>query len=284
MRLPVNQPVKILLRSKDVLHNFAVPEFRVKMDMVPGMVTFMWLTPTRTGQFDMLCEELCGIAHFAMRGKVTVTEQAEFDSWLSQQVTFAESQAMLRGNPASGQALYTSCGACHGQQGEGNAALNAPRLAGINAWYFKQTIDKFKNGLRGIHEDDIYGRQMAPLAAILANDAMIYNVAAYLESLANEPAETTITGNIENGRRLYTTCGTCHGDQGEGIWSVAAPRLTGLNDWYLVRQLQHFKDGIRGSHPLDLPGRQMRLLSITLTDDQAINDVVAYINSLSVEE
>ena len=74
LHLPVNKPVKVLLRSKDVNHQFAVAQFRVKMDMVPGMVTYFWLTPTRTGRYDVLCEQLCGLAHFAMRGRVVVDE------------------------------------------------------------------------------------------------------------------------------------------------------------------------------------------------------------------
>ena len=74
LHLPLDKPVKMLLRAKDVNHQFAVPQFRVKMDMVPGMVTYFWLTPTRTGRFDALCEQLCGVAHFAMRGRVVVDE------------------------------------------------------------------------------------------------------------------------------------------------------------------------------------------------------------------
>ena len=68
LHLPLGQPVKVNLRSKDVLHNFTVTQFRVKMDLVPGLVSYLWLTPTRTGEFEVLCEELCGIGHFAMRG------------------------------------------------------------------------------------------------------------------------------------------------------------------------------------------------------------------------
>jgi cytochrome c oxidase subunit 2 len=74
LHLPLDRPVKLLLRSKDVLHDFTVPEFRVKMDLVPGMVTFMWLTPTKPGQYEILCEELCGTGHFAMRGRVVVDD------------------------------------------------------------------------------------------------------------------------------------------------------------------------------------------------------------------
>ena len=65
LHLPLDKPVKVLLRSVDVLHDFYVPEFRAKMDMVPGMVTYFWFTPIRTGTFDVLCFELCGIGHDA---------------------------------------------------------------------------------------------------------------------------------------------------------------------------------------------------------------------------
>ena len=60
MRLAVNQPVQALLRSHDVLHNYTVPQFRVKMDLVPGMVSYLWFDPTREGTYDLLCEELAG--------------------------------------------------------------------------------------------------------------------------------------------------------------------------------------------------------------------------------
>src|SRR5688572_33486683 len=87
LRLPVDQPVKLLLRSKDVLHNFTVTQFRVKMDLVPGMITHMWLTPTVPGSYEILCEELCGVGHFAMRGRVVVTPREEFDTWRSEEHT-----------------------------------------------------------------------------------------------------------------------------------------------------------------------------------------------------
>lgn len=90
LHLPVGKPVKVLLRSIDVLHNFYVPEFRAKMDMVPGSVTYFWFTPTRTGTFEVLCAELCGLAHSQMRGKVIVQEEKDYHAWLEQQQTFAE--------------------------------------------------------------------------------------------------------------------------------------------------------------------------------------------------
>ncbi|MBR0781225.1 cytochrome c oxidase subunit II [Bradyrhizobium iriomotense] len=90
LHLQVGKPVKVLLRSVDVLHDFYVPEFRAKMDMVPGMVTYFWITPIRTGTFDVLCAELCGAAHYQMRAKVIVDEEREYHAWLEQQKTFAE--------------------------------------------------------------------------------------------------------------------------------------------------------------------------------------------------
>jgi len=93
LHLQLNKPVKLLLRSIDVLHDFYVPQFRAKMDLVPGMITYFWFTPTRTGTFQVLCAELCGIGHHAMRGTVVVDKPAEYQAWLQEQETFAQSMA-----------------------------------------------------------------------------------------------------------------------------------------------------------------------------------------------
>lgn len=90
LHLPIDKPVKMLLRSIDVLHDFYVPEFRAKMDMVPGMVTYFWFTPTRTGTFEVLCAELCGTGHGFMRGIVMVDTAQDYATWLQQQSTFAQ--------------------------------------------------------------------------------------------------------------------------------------------------------------------------------------------------
>jgi cytochrome c oxidase subunit 2 len=93
LHLPLGRPVKVLQRSIDVLHSFYVPEFRAKMDLVPGMITYVWFTPIRTGTFDILCFELCGVGHYAMRAKVNVVEESAFNTWLQEQPTFAQSLA-----------------------------------------------------------------------------------------------------------------------------------------------------------------------------------------------
>ncbi|MCG7360800.1 cytochrome c oxidase subunit II [Roseomonas sp. ACRSG] len=89
LHLPLGKPVKLLLRSVDVLHSFYVPEFRTKMDLVPGMVTQLWFTPTRPGRFQILCAELCGVGHAIMRGWVVIDDERDYQAWLGAQQTFA---------------------------------------------------------------------------------------------------------------------------------------------------------------------------------------------------
>ncbi|MGH8706715.1 MAG: c-type cytochrome [Burkholderiales bacterium] len=281
VHLPLGKPVKALLRAKDVLHNFAVPQFRVKMDLVPGLVSYIWFTPTRVGKFDLLCNELCGVGHFVMRGKVVVEEEPAFQSWLSSQPTFAKTVALAAGgSAASGKALYAVCAACHGAQGEGNAALHAPKLAGQSAWYLERQLRSYKQGARGTHEKDVFGKTMAPMAATLADDAAIADVVAYIGTLPDQPAPATVAGRLDKGRADYVTCAVCHGREGRGLQATNAPALAGMSDWYLVTQLKNFKHGIRGSHAKDMYGPQMASMTGMLTDDQAIDDVVAYVNTL----
>lgn len=278
--VPVDKPVKFLLRSKDVLHDFAVAQFRVKMDLVPGMNTFIWLTPTELGRFEVLCEELCGVAHHTMRGAVVVEEPEEFEAWLDAQPTWAGLVAKPEGNAAIGAAQYAVCAACHGQQGEGLQALNAPKISGQSEWYLKRQLLNYKNGIRGTHADDVFGKQMAPMAATLVNEAAIDNVVAYIRSLPDEPAPATIEGDVAKGEKLYTVCAYCHGKDGQGIQALNAPRAAGMTDWYLARQIQNFQDGVRGLHRQDYYGFQMSLMGRVVRDEQDISDVIAYINTL----
>ncbi|WP_423395994.1 c-type cytochrome [Burkholderia sp. LMG 21824] len=127
VHLPLNRPIQVLTRSRDVLHDFYVPQFRARMNMVPGMVTTFWFTPTRAGRYDILCAQLCGIGHSGMRGVVVVEDEAAFSRWLARQTTFAQQQlAHVQAAPAaaggSAQALANlgktlaaakGCVACH---------------------------------------------------------------------------------------------------------------------------------------------------------------------------
>ena len=90
INLENNRPVKILLRSVDVLHNWYVPQFRAKMDAVPGVVTFYWFEPNKTGEYEVLCAEYCGVGHYAMRGSVLVQNEQDYATWLGEQETFSD--------------------------------------------------------------------------------------------------------------------------------------------------------------------------------------------------
>lgn len=103
----INRPTKILLRSLDVIHNFYVPQFRAKMDMVPGSVTYYWFTPTRVGNFEVLCAEYCGTGHYAMRGRLIVDKEKDYLAWLGEQMTFEEMLAK-NGNSNSLKLVYNN--------------------------------------------------------------------------------------------------------------------------------------------------------------------------------
>ena len=279
LHLPMGRPIKADLRSIDVLHDFTVPQFRSKMNMVPGLVTYFWFTPTLAGTYDVFCEQLCGIAHYAMRGKVIVEDESAFKAWLGTYPTFAQSMARVAGDVAAGEALYAVCGACHGAQGEGNPALNAPKLSGQGDWYLKRQLQLFKSGARGAHEKDVCGRMMAPMAATLPDDTAIDNVVAFIKTLPDNPAKPTVTGNAQRGHSVFDNCGACHGADGRGIQAMNAPRLKGMSDWYLLTQLNNFKHGIRGTDKKEIYGPQMALISEMLHDDQLTRDILAYINT-----
>jgi cytochrome c oxidase subunit 2 len=171
------------------------------------------------------------------------------------------------------------CAACHGANGEGNVAMNAPRLSGQLPWYLERQLHQFKQGVRGTHDKDVFGKVMAPMAATLPDDAAIANVSAYIATLPDTRAAATIKGNADAGRQRWATCSACHGADGQGIAATNAPRLKGMSDWYLARQLNNFKNGMRGAHPQDIQGAQMALFAESLKDDAAVGDVLAYLNT-----
>ena len=186
--------------------------------------------------------------------------------------------ASAAGDPAKGKAAYAVCSACHGANGMGNKALNAPRMAGQEPWYLERQLKNYKGGIRGADPKDPYGMQMRPMALTLANDQAVSDMAAYVSSIpASKPSEITIKGDVTAGKASYMICQTCHGPKGGGNKALNSPRLTGLQDWYIVRQLKNFKAGIRGTKSGDLYGMQMRPMAMTLANDEAINNVVAYI-------
>ena len=85
LNLPVDKPVLVRLSSMDVIHSFGLYEMRVKQDAIPGMVIPVWFTPTRVGDYEITCSQLCGLGHFRMRGFVTIQTAADYDKWMADQ-------------------------------------------------------------------------------------------------------------------------------------------------------------------------------------------------------
>src|SRR5436189_1657006 len=87
LHVPKDRPVIIELSSKDVIHNFALPSMRIAQDAIPGSVIPMWFKPIKTGEFEVVCGQLCGLGHYSMKGTVVVDEPAAYQDWLKEQAS-----------------------------------------------------------------------------------------------------------------------------------------------------------------------------------------------------
>lgn len=187
LHIPVNRDVKLILGSEDVIHNFYVPAFRVKMDVVPGRYNTMWFRPTKVGKYHFYCSQYCGTNHAVMGGWVTVQDPAEYAAWLS-----GESGDV---NPVSaGERLFTqlACNTCHLANGTGRA----PSLNGV---YGAKVL--LADGTT-ITADESYIREsiLQPKAKIVAgyqpvmptfqglvSEEQILNLTSYIKSLQSQP-------------------------------------------------------------------------------------------------
>lgn len=181
-----------------------------------------------------------------------------------------------------GAQLFKTCAPCHGENGGGDLTLRTPAIAGLPDWYLRTELRKFAHDVRGAHPDDAEGHRMRPMARSLYRPGDIEAVAGYVSGLPRVPVKAMMSGNVTAGETQFTTvCIACHGPDGGGNIAVGAPPIATQADWYLVRQLEKFKSGMRGTNPDDTTGAQMRAMSLTLQDTTAMHDVVAYIKTLS---
>lgn len=184
----------------------------------------------------------------------------------------------------NGEKIFATCIACHGDKAQGNLALNAPTIVNQEPWYLAHQLMNFRKGIRGADAKDTYGMQMAAIAKGLPDSNAVADVVAYIKTLPKHLPETTLKGDVKAGHDKYNMiCGSCHGPGATGIAELNTPKLIGMNDWYLNRQLMNFKNGIRGAHKDDAYGSQMVSMVATLKDDQAILDVIAYIQTLELK-
>jgi cytochrome c oxidase subunit 2 len=184
--------------------------------------------------------------------------------------------------PEGAAAFYaTACGPCHGASGEGLVELHAPKLSGQEDWYLSRQLRNFVDSKRGANASERWASQMRYHVSNMGNDALVASVSAYIAALPDEPAAVTVEGDAVRGAELYEQgCTVCHGVDGMGIEVLNAPRQVGMTDWYLVSQLEKYRTGVRGDNPDDIFAALMVAPAKALPDDQAVLDVVAYINTL----
>lgn len=259
VHLALDQPVKALLRSKDVLHNFYVPQFRVKMDLVPGLVSYLWFTPTVIGSYEIICSEYCGVGHYNMRGRVTVDGPEDYQQWLAGLPTFAETlnKSTAIGIAEQGKNLAQSqgCLACHSVDGGKSLGPGWQGLFGKT-----ETLDDGSS----ITADSEYLKQSItdPAAKIVdgfpnvmvpykLSEEQLDALVAYIESLSSgsrdpqaqtsaqpkaEADSSGFSGLAEEGRLLQQAhgCYACHSlDGGPSVgpsWKNLYGKTETLND------------------------------------------------------
>lgn len=179
-----------------------------------------------------------------------------------------------------GKEVFETCVPCHNADGSGNPAVGAPNIAGMKAWYVEKELEKFRGGVRGMQFNDVEGMRMRPMALSLTSEEDVKAVAHYVETLPPVLHHSSLPGDPIAGQALYATCASCHGDTGAGNPDLGAPRIAGVDDWYLAEELRKFRSGVRGTNPKDREGRLMRPMARALPDEDAIRNVVAYAETL----
>ena len=185
----------------------------------------------------------------------------------------------LAGADNQAASLYFSCRSCHGDAGQGSPAINAPALAGQDADYLARQLQHFSSGIRGSHQGDIWGRQMALMAANLLEEN-VKPLANYIAAMPPWEATRLETAVDSATPALYEACAACHGKAGEGNPMLGSPRIAGLDHRYIALQLRNFRDGVRGASASDSYGNQMRAAMSPQLDDPAIDKLAGYIHSM----
>lgn len=194
LHIPVGQKVKLRMISEDVIHSFYIPDFRVKMDVLPGRYTEMWFEATQPGEYYLFCAEYCGTDHADMSGKVVALEPAAYAEWLAGGEDLPPISA--------GAELFHQfrCDTCHYQATQQSVAPRCPPLEGL----FGKTVAL--NGGQSVLADEAYLREsiLDPTAKVVAGyqpvmptftgqltEEQIFHLIAYIKSLSSAPAAAT---------------------------------------------------------------------------------------------
>lgn len=192
LHVPVGTKVKLTMTTEDVLHDFFIPAFRTKADVVPGRYTTMWFEATKPGKYQIFCAEYCGLNHSGMIGWVYVMPKDEFDNWLSGNVS---GQTPIE----SGKDLFENklgCASCHQQTDQGRG----PKLAGIYNKDVKLTggnvvkadDEYIRNSILNPSGQIVEGYQpIMPTFKGQVTEEQLVHLVAYIKSLSGVTAATT---------------------------------------------------------------------------------------------
>jgi cytochrome c oxidase subunit 2 len=151
LKVPVGKPIKLSLRSQDVIHGFYAPAFRIKQDVVPGMTNSLWFQPTDLGTFDVFCTQYCGLQHAKMAAKIVVVPVEEYNQWVQKG---KEEMETAKGKPRGDQLFQEKgCMACHSIDG---TLRVGPTLKGL---YGKTVIVMTDGKERKVVSDEVYLRK-----------------------------------------------------------------------------------------------------------------------------
>jgi cytochrome c oxidase subunit 2 len=301
LHLPVDQPVQVLLRSLDVLHDFYVPHFRVKMDAVPGIVTSLWFTPTIEGRYDLACAEYCGIGHHKMKSRVIVDDQASYLAWLAQQPTYAElsgATASVNADPlvmqGSDLAQSNGCLSCHSVDGSTSAGPTWQGLIG--------KTEMLEDGSKIVVDQAYFDESItSPSASIIKGfapmmpayelsreelDALFAFTQSLTEAKPTEASELVVDDPVKQGQQLAEAngCLSCHSVDGSAsigpTWQGLFGKTETLADGStVVVDEQFLKESIIKPNASIIKG-YTGMMPPYQFDDEQLAALVAYTQSL----
>ena len=173
------------------------------------------------------------------------------------------------------------CATCHGETGVGKVDLGAPSIAGMPAWYVAIQLEKFRTGVRGGHPKDLEGTQMRVMANALRLE-WIKALSEHIAAMKSKPTENTLGGDADGARDYYEqTCMACHRFNGQGEKVFRSAPLTTLSDWYIAKTLRKYRQGFRGTDPIEDNDAFKMHEQAKLLSDKAIADMAAYIAELA---
>jgi len=304
--VPVDEPIKLVMTSRDVLHSFFIPAMRVKSDVVPGQYTFVWFNAIKTGTYHVFCTEYCGRDHSRMLASLEVVSRAEYDRWLADDTEERLRAAMP---PAElGQRLYRDlgCNACH--------SVDGTRLVGPTFLQLYNSEGVLVDGSTYVADENYLRRSILEPAADIVQgyanvmpsyegqvtDEQIDAIIAFIRTLDDvaaipeveeEPVDDTpreLLSPVERGELLYRerVCNTCHSLDGtrligptfQGIWMREGTLEDGssyvADEEYIIRSILEPNAEITQGYPPAMPSYEGQM------SDEDIADMIEFMKTL----